>query len=141
MNVYDIHAIEDAYHVCMECPLYDVLREREFTALYQCGFEFGSECDVLVRDLFSVYVSMLYASKRPHVWAIGRFLSDCLAVRAMYAGQDPAGWCTKQRVDSLRAHVLYHPTPQSMPLHMQRAHEVLRECAECDVTLCRQFPT
>ena len=38
VHVYGVHAVEDAYHVCMECPLYGVLCTRVFAALHKLGF-------------------------------------------------------------------------------------------------------
>ena len=46
--------VEDPYHVCMECPLYDTLRKELFVKLHRDGFCFPLRC-----DLWQVYRNRL----------------------------------------------------------------------------------
>ena len=63
LRVCGQQVVEDTYHVCVECPLYDVLRVRVFKQLNRHHFDFSN-----VHDLMCMYVCMLCVSDRLHVW-------------------------------------------------------------------------
>ena len=79
--------VKDTYHVCVECPLFDVMRARMYTALRSHGFYSSS-----VTNLNSMCTSMLSVGTPPLVRIVGQFLADCLAAREVYTNQ-PSNGC------------------------------------------------
>ena len=118
--------VEDTYHVCMECPLYDSLRVNVFKQLDRFHFDFSN-----VHDLMGMYVCMLCVSDRLHVRAVGRFLADCLAVRDVFLGKSRSAWCTPNRLHALQQCV------DSAPTSCKLSHDLLQHFADaCDVSVC-----
>lgn len=122
-SVYHERFVEDAYHLCMECPLTDALRTRVFTCLSRSNFVFPQNC-----GLWEVFVQMLAVSCRGHVHTVARFLDDCLRVRDLYldvllANQPPAR--EPPRIRRLRAIAVSHPTPTTTQLDNQPSLRLL----------------
>ena len=126
LRVCGQQVVEDTYHVCVECPLYDVLRVRVFKQLNRHHFDFSN-----VHDLMCMYVCMLCVSDRLHVRAVGRFLADCLAVRDVFLGKPRTVWCTTSRLHEVQQCVDLAPTSCKF------SHELLQQLAgACDVSVC-----
>ena len=115
--------VEDTYHVCMECPLNDMLRVRVFKQLDRQHFDFSN-----VHDLMCMYVCMLCASDRLHVRTVGRFLADCLAVRDVFMGKPRTVWCNTSRLHAI------HQCVVSAPTSCKSSHDLLQQLA--DVSVC-----
>jgi hypothetical protein len=91
--------IEDEFHVCFECKLFNVIRCSLFKILHQNNFKFSSK--VVKRSLsdfcpLALLAELLSVSNPTHVRCVSRFLNDCLSLRAMYlekycmhAGREP----------------------------------------------------
>ena len=118
--------MEDTYHVCVECPLYDQMRARMYRLLRAHGFDFSK-----IRDLECMYRCMLCVSDAKHVRAVGRFLADCLAARDIFLNKPSSVWFSKARMDALKSCV------QSAPVTLQLSCDVLRDVCQCDVSLCQ----
>jgi hypothetical protein len=76
---YGARLIEDEYHVCFECPLYAQPRYLMFYNLFNSRFSF---CNVDVQPL-NLLASLLSADNPQHARTVGKFLCDCLAMRAL----------------------------------------------------------
>jgi len=126
LRVCGQQVVEDTYHVCMECPLYDSLRVRVFNLLHRYQFDFSN-----VRDFMCMYVCMLCVSDRLHVRAVGRFLADCLAVRDVFMGKSGTAWCTTSRLHVARQCVDSAPTSSNV------SHNLLQQLAPlCNASVC-----
>ena len=125
-RVNDRMAVEDAYHVCIECPLYEHLRVRLYRYLSRQGFDASS-----VRHLQDMFVALLSVGAPPFVRAVGRFLVDCLFARDVYLGHK-SGWRVMSRGPDIMDCVARAPTScrqsLAMLLHMQPS---------CDITFSR----
>ena len=77
-----LRLIEDEYHVCFDCPLYDQPRYLLFCKLFETNFSFGENVMQNCQPLH-LLASILSATTPQHVRLISRFLSDCLAMRAL----------------------------------------------------------
>ena len=77
-----LRLIEDEYHVCFDCPLYDQPRYLLFCKLFETNFSFGESVMQNCQPLH-LLASILSATTPQHVRLISRFLSDCLAMRAL----------------------------------------------------------
>ena len=121
--VYERQVVEDEYHVCMECPLYDVLRYALLSRLDSPGpNSVIRQCSTLT-DLFRCLLNL---TRKSQIWLVCRFLLDVLTVRCVYLEREPGWWCMDaKRRTSLTAHVQYHPTPMSFPYEHMRSHTFL----------------
>ena len=72
--------VEDEYHVCFECPLYDDIRADFYINLLHSEFDFLKKC---TEPLF-LLSSILSVSKPKHVRILGDFLYKCLALRSLF---------------------------------------------------------
>jgi hypothetical protein len=122
--------VEDAYHVCVECPLYEHARVQLYQYLSTHGFDFTPAV-----NLHAMYVSMMSVGKPATVRAVGRFLADCMAARDTFLGRaDRAtAWTTKDRQEQITKWVNTAPTSCSQSLSF------LRQTNNCDITLCAPF--
>ena len=83
--------IEDEYHVCFECPLYDDLRANFYINLLHSKFDFTKKC---AEPLF-LLSSILSVNKPKHVRFFGEFLYKCLAIRSLYNNDDSDTFWTR----------------------------------------------
>ena len=83
--------VEDEYHVCFECPLYDNLRTDFYINLSHAKFDFSKKCSQPIYLLSSI----LSVSKPKHVRLLGEFLYKCLALRSIYASNEVDNFWTR----------------------------------------------
>lgn len=122
--------IEDEYHVCVECPLYDSLRVCVYRVLLRAGFNFP-----FVFNLVCLCMCMLNVRERSQVQAVGSFLADCLALRDAYLGKESTRWCSPARAQQLRAHTLDPPTTS------RHSMDFLHNVGMRDLSLAQPFAT
>ena len=120
--------LEDEYHVCVECPLYDNLRVNLFFKLMSRGLSFFR-----MRNLMCVCVSVLCVRDPSMVRAVGQYLADCLATRDVFLSVRPSKWCKPSRVKALEACV------QTAPVVSQHTLKFLRQVSMCDTTPALPF--
>ena len=82
-HVYGVRFVEDEYHVCFQCPLYEQPRYLLLCHLRNADFSFNN-IDPYPLNLLA---SLLSVSIPHHVRIVGKFLCECLAMRAL-AGCD-----------------------------------------------------
>jgi hypothetical protein len=98
-------AVEDAYHVCVECPLYERLRIRLYTYLERTGFDAST-----VRSLHDMFVALMSVGAPQFVRAVGQFLVDCMAARDVYLNNCQSRWLVRSREQYIRACVAGAPS-------------------------------
>ena len=76
------------YHICFECPLFSSLRNKLFSTLVSCKFQFNN---TLKHKNLHKYINplllladLLCIKESCHVRPISRFLCDCLSLRSLY---------------------------------------------------------
>ena len=112
------HVLEDAYHVCMECPLYDHMRMRIYNYLHDHNFDFTP-----IVGLQDLYVAMLNCADARTIRAIGGFLLDCLAARDSYLGHiKESQWLNTRRQAYITQCV------RTAPTHCQQSTAQLLRC-------------
>jgi hypothetical protein len=117
--------IEDPYHVCMECPLYERARVDLYTKLQSTGFDFSS-----ATTLPALHIALLSAGRPDTVRSVGRYLADCMATRDTYNNQvDKSQWVTKTN------RTLAHTSASEKPTTCNTSSDILRRMG-CDVTQC-----
>ena len=127
-EVCDRHVVEDPYHVCMECPLYECMRVRTLRSLHERDFNFSS-----LGNLLHVCVRMLCVSNPSHVRTVGRFLCDCMAARDVYTQQPSSQWWSTTRAEYIKDCVRKAPQTCDTSLGF------LREGSVRDTTLCQSL--
>ena len=75
---HGVKLIEDEYHVCFDCPLYERLRCSLFHKLIQSEFSFNC----IEPHPLNLLASLLSVTNPPHARAVSKFLCDCLAESA-----------------------------------------------------------
>ena len=103
--------VEDAYHVCVECPLYERMRMRLYTYLARGGFDVAS-----VRSLQDMFVALLCVGAPQFVRAVGQYLVDCMAARDVYLQRHPSHWLVRAREQYIRGCVNEAPSSSCMSL-------------------------
>ena len=78
-HVYGVRFVEDEYHVCFQCPLYEQPRYLLLCHLRNADFSFNNT-DPYPLNLLA---SLLSVSIPHHVRIVGKFLCECLAMRAL----------------------------------------------------------
>ena len=117
--------VEDPYHVCVECPLYECMRMCTYKKLLDRGFDFSS-----VRGLLHLCVSMLCVKEPSHVRTIGRFLADCMAARDVYTRADSSTWLSNARQQYIADCV------RKAPRTCDGSFDFLRGASACDTSRC-----
>ena len=117
--------VEDPYHVCIECPLYECMRVHTLNTLHAREFDFSS-----VPDLLRLCVSMLCASDPSHVRTVGRFLCDCMAARDVFCSQPNSPWLSTARATYINDCV------RKAPLTCDTSLNFLRDISKCDTSIC-----
>jgi hypothetical protein len=93
--------IEDEYHVCFECPLYELPRYFLFHQLSMAYFSFAN-IDVQPLNLLAALLSV---SNPQHVRAVSKFLCECLAMRVLAGCDAPTAGCCRPTVGNWLSHV------------------------------------
>ena len=125
--------VEDAYHVCMECPLYEHMRVGVYTYLYTHKFDFTP-----FSNLQALYIALLSVPDARAMRAIGGFLSDCLAARDLYLNPTKESkWITAERLKHVKDCVAAAPTD------CKASNDFLKETAEsnCHESTATQLST
>ena len=76
--------IEDEFHACFECSLFDSLRCSLFEILHKNGFMFSSKQNCNDVCPITLLADLLSVANPAHVRCVSRFLNDCLSLRALY---------------------------------------------------------
>jgi hypothetical protein len=119
-------AVEDPYHVCMECPLYECARVELYNKLRAQKFDFTS-----THTLTDTYTSLMNVGQPDAVRSVGRFLADCMAIRDTYHGHTTTShWITTANKKFARACVYNKPTT------CDRSFALLKQPGY-DVTTCK----
>jgi hypothetical protein len=116
--------VEDPYHVCMECPLYERLRARLFGALHSQEFDASN-----VHSLQDMFASLLSVGQPAFIRLVGRYLVDCLAARDKFLGIK-SKWHAPQRARDITLCVDSAPTTCALSL------AVLLTMAPIDASTC-----
>ena len=124
-HTYARKAVEDPYHVCMECPLYDRARLDLYHKLQSADFTFPT-------NLTDTYVALMNVNQPDAVRSVGRFLSDCMAIRDTYQGNTTnSHWINKTNKAYARTCVDTQSANSDQSFNLLKQHG-------CDVTVCKQ---
>ena len=117
--------VEDPYHVCIECSLYERARIELYNRLLSLEFDFSS-----ASTLADIYTALMTTSKPDTVRSVGRYLSDCM--RDTYNGHTATShWINK-------SNRIYARTCADKPLATcDQSLAILRRFG-CDTTTCKQ---
>ena len=125
-TVCRLKAVEDPYHVCMECPLYDRARVELYTKLQSLGFDFTS-----MTTLQDMHTALMQVGQADTVRSVGRFLADCMTIRDTYHGNVATSqWINKLNKTYARTCVDSKPTTCDQSFAILRQHG-------CDVATCK----
>ena len=118
--------IEDPYHVCIECPLYEHARVDLYIKLQSTNFDFPS-----IATLRDLHIALLSVGHPATVRSVGRYLADCMAIRDNYNNQAAKSqWITKNNKTLART------STDDKLTSCDRSLGIANRLG-CDVTLCQ----
>ena len=82
--------VEDEYHVCFDCPLYESLRCKLLLKLINSNFSFPHHWSCLLNNCPpapELLAALLNVKAPAHVRQVALFLFECLALRCVYLTQ------------------------------------------------------
>ena len=119
-------AVEDPYHVCMQCLLYERARTDLYTRLQSLDFDFSS-----TRSLTGMCTALMNVGHPDTVRSVSRYLADCMAIRDVHLGHSATSqWITKANKTYTCKYAASKPTTCDQSFTLLKRHG-------CDVTACK----
>ena len=120
-------ALEDGYHVAVECPLYEHFRTPTYGDLRAHGFDFS-----VAHNLQAVFTSLMSSGQPSAARITARFLADCMAVRDVHLGRAKTStWVPRTTMVRATECIDAAPTTSTASL------AILRQAnPHCDTSLC-----